>query len=422
MLNSLTLKWRYNIMVFMNYEEAKALLNRYGQTHLLEYYGELDEAQKSRLLRDIASIDFSLLDKASNEEKQPVGELSSPDVLSLEEIKARAAEFESIGADAVKRGKIACVLLAGGQGTRLGFEGPKGTYDMGVTKPLYIFECQINNLKAAAQRVGAYPHLFIMTSDVNDAETRAFLYEKNYFGYPEGKVHFYIQDVVPAISTDGKILLEEKYKVALVPNGNGGWYSSLKGSDCWKTVVETGVEWLNVYAVDNVLQRSCDPVFIGATLQSRLPCGGKYVVKAEPEERVGVLCKENGRPAIVEYFEMPREKNYELDGNGEYKYRHGVILNYLFNIQNMDGCLGDNLPYHRALKKVAYMDGGKKVTPQEPNCYKLETLVVDIIKLTGGCLGFEVEREKEFAPVKNRTGVDSVDSARELLKLNGIEV
>ena len=406
----------------MNYNEAKVLLERYGQAHLLEYYGELDEGEKSSLLKDIAGIDFTILDGLTHGEKQSLGELSPADALCLKDIERASAEFEKEGVKAIKAGKVACVLLAGGQGTRLGYDGPKGTFDIGVTKPLYIFECQINNLKAASERVGYYPHLFIMTSMLNDGQTRDFFKQKSCFGYPADRVHFFIQDTAPAISKDGKILLEEKYKVALTPNGNGGWYSSLKGSECGKIVEREGIEWLNLYGVDNVLQKPCDPVFVGATIKSGLPCGGKVVKKANPEERVGVLCKEDGLPAIVEYYEMPADKNYEKDESGELKYRYGVILNYLFNAKNLDGCLGKNLPYHLALKKVSCIENGKKMTPSEPNGYKLETLAVDIIKLTGGCLGFEVVREREFAPVKNKTGVDSVDTARELLKLNGIGI
>lgn len=409
-------------MDHMNYSEAKDLLLRYGQAHLLEYYDELDDDKRRNLLKDIASIDFTVLEGLTHGDKQPLGELSPADALSLDEIKRGAAEFEKEGVKAIKEGKVACVLLAGGQGTRLGYDGPKGTFDIGVTKPLYIFECQINNLKEVAERVGYYPHLFIMTSMLNNGQTVDFFRQKSYFGYPEEKVHFFIQDTAPAISKDGKILLEEKHKVALTPNGNGGWYSSLKNSECGKIIGRAGIEWLNLYGVDNVLQRSCDPVFVGATIKSGLPCGGKVVKKAAPEERVGVLCKEDGLPAIVEYYEMPAEKNYEQDENGDLKYRYGVILNYLFNVKNMDGCLGKNLPYHRALKKVECIVNGKKIIPSEPNGYKLETLAVDIIKLTGGCLGYEVVREKEFAPVKNKTGVDSVDTARELLKLNNIGI
>ncbi|MDE6558053.1 MAG: UDPGP type 1 family protein [Clostridia bacterium] len=402
----------------MDIGKIRDILASYGQLHLLDYYDELDEAGKRELELSVLNTDFTVLENISHDEKRPLGSLSPADALSLNQIAQRKAEFEEAGIEALKAGKVAAVLLAGGQGTRLGISSPKGTFDIGVTKELTIFECQINALKAVAQIAGAYAHLFIMTSTVNDGETRAFFKQKNYFGYPEEKIHFYVQKTAPAISFDGKVLLEEKYRVALIPNGNGGWYNSLKNSPCGKIIESEGVEWLNVYGVDNVLQKPCDPVFIGATVKSGAACSGKVVRKVAPEEKVGVLCKQDGLPAIVEYYEMPEDKATETNPDGSLKYCYGVILNYLFNVKKLDGIAKSALPYHLAHKKISCIENGKKVTPEAPNGYKPETLAVDLVKLMGSCLGFEVERRREFAPVKNMHGVDSVDTARDLLTLN----
>lgn len=404
----------------MDIGKIRDILASYGQTHLLDYYDELDDKGKRELELSILNTDFTVLENISHDEGKTTGSLSPGDALSLEQIAARNAEFGAAGTEALKAGKVAAVLLAGGQGTRLGISSPKGTFDIGVTKELTIFECQINALKAVAQNTGAYAHLFVMTSTVNDGETRAFFKAKNYFGYPGDKVHFYVQKTAPAISFDGKILLEEKYKVALTPNGNGGWYNSLKNSPCGKIIESEGVEWLNVYGVDNVLQKPCDPVFIGATIKSGAACSGKVVKKVSPEEKVGVLCKQDGLPAIVEYYEMPADKATETNPDGSLKYCYGVILNYLFNVRKLDRIGEGKLPYHLAHKKISCIESGKKVVPEEPNGYKPETLAVDLVKLMGSCLGFEVERRREFAPVKNMHGTDSVDTARELLKLNDI--
>ena len=186
---------------------------------------------------------------------------------------------------------------------------------------------------------------------------------------------------------------------------------------------EKGVEWLNVFAVDNVLQQIADPVFVGATLESNTVCGAKVVRKADPYERVGAICLENGRPSIVEYYELSKEMAEQVNEQGTLSYGFGVILNYLFSLGKLEEIAQKELPVHVVEKKVPYVDEhGILQKPQTPNAYKFETLVVDMIYLMDTCLVFEVEREKEFAPIKNPTGIDSVESARELLLKNGITV
>lgn len=405
----------------MNLNAAKRLLEKYGQTQLLDYYGELDGEKRRELLSEIEKIDFASFAGVDFHPERQVGELSPADALPLAEVYARKEEFEKVGLKAVKNGKVAAVLLAGGQGTRLGLDAPKGTFNIGVNKKLSIFECQMRELISVAERAEVYPHLFVMTSVLNDGQTRAFFKDNGCFGYEAGKIHFYVQKTAPAFSFDGKILLEKKHKPALTPNGNGGWYSSLKEAACGKILEEEGIEWLNVYGVDNVLQKICDPVFVGATISSGLACAGKVVKKTCAEEKVGVLCKENGLPSVVEYYEMPDKNKSERDKNGELVYRFGVTLNYLFNVKKLNGASA-KLPYHLAAKKISCIKDGKAFVPEEPNGYKLESLAVDMVRLMGSCLGVEVEREKEFAPVKNMTGVDSVDTARALLVKNGVEI
>ena len=215
-------------------------------------------------------------------------------------------------------------------------------------------------------------------------------------------------------------MLSQKHRVAFSPNGNGGWYSSLVNSGLAEILNKEGIEWLNIFAVDNVLQRICDPVFIGATTLGGSACGAKVVSKSCPEERVGVLCSLGGKPDIIEYYELPEDIASKRDENGELVYRYGVILNYLFSVKVLNEILSQKLPYHLAKKKVAHIVDGKLYEPTAPNAYKFETLAVDIVRFMGTCLAFEVKREREFAPIKNSTGVDSVQSARKLLEKNGI--
>lgn len=404
----------------MTYERTKKYLDGIGQSQLLKYYEELSETEKLQLLKDIERTDFSVLDNIKTAAK-PLGKITPVEAVTVGDAKKRFKEFEAAGLGLLKTGKVAAVLLAGGQGSRLGYDGPKGTYDMGETRSVSIFELQMNEVLSVAERAGRYFHLFIMTGAQNNDVTVRFFEDKNYFGYPREYVHFYVQDVAPTCGLDGKVFLDEKHRVSLASNGNGGWYSSLVNGGLKSVIEKERIEWLNVYSVDNVLQKMCDPAFIGATLLKGCGCGAKVVSKTCPEEKVGVLCNEDGKPTVLEYFEIPEAlKTATVDGG--LIYRYGVTLNYLFNVEKLDGTLSGKLPYHLAEKAIAHVENGERITPQSPCGYKFETLVVDMVKMMGSCLAYEVEREKEFAPVKNLHGVDSVDTARRLLKLNGIEI
>lgn len=407
----------------MDYCEAKTLLEQKNQTQLLKYYAELNETEKSELLSAISKIDWDFEETLkSPEDLSGAGRNIQPiDGMKLSAIEARKAEFKAEGIKAIKAGKVAAVLLAGGQGTRLGVDGPKGAYNIGVTKPLYIFEQQMKNLLEVVDECGAYVPLYIMTSEKNHAETVEFWREHGYFGYPETEVKFFVQDMAPAVDFDGKIYLEEKSLPALSPNGNGGWFTSFVKAGLLNDLKQRGAEWVNIYAVDNVLQRIADPVFVGATILSGVNCGAKVVTKTCPEERVGVLCLEDGKPAIIEYYELTEEMANQREADGSLSYIYGVILNYLFRLERLEETARERIPVHVVKKKIEYVnDAGERVKPEKENGFKFELLAVDLIKFMNSVLPFEVAREKEFAPIKNKTGVDSVDSARALLEKNGV--
>ncbi len=396
-------------------------LSMLNQTHLLKYTKELSDADRDELIDQIEGLDFSVLDEIGVEEKR--GKIEPISATTLKEIELNKERYRKIGIDAIKAGKVGAVLLAGGQGSRLGFDKPKGMFDIGINKNLYIFECLINNLLDVVKEAGAWIPLFIMTSEQNDKDTREFLDKHDYFGYSSDNVIFFVQEQLPTVDLNGKLMLADKGIVSTAPNGNGGWYASMVRSGVFKILKDNKIEWLNVFAVDNVLQRIADPCFIGAVVDSGKESGSKVVAKASPEERVGVMCLENGKPSIVEYYEMTPEMINSRESDGTLSYNYGVILNYLFKISNLNRMLDAKLPLHKAFKKVQYIDeNGVLVFPDEPNAYKYETLALDMVKLQDSCLAYEVEREKEFAPVKNKTGVDSVDTARELLKANGMEI
>ena len=406
----------------MTYNEAKKLLENYSQQHILKYYDSLSEKGQQRLLDQIAGIDFSCLKALNNKETATRGTLSPLGAVEIKEIEQRKQEFIKTGIEAIKNCKVGAVLLAGGQGTRLGSDKPKGMYNIGVHKDLFIFEQLINNLKAVADKANAAVPLYIMTSDKNHEDTVNFFQEKNFFGYPENFIQFFKQEMAPSVDYNGKIYMEDESTISLSPNGNGGWFSSMKKAGLLSDLHQKGIEWLNVFAVDNVLQKIADPAFVGATILSGCECGAKVVKKADSYEKVGVLCLEDNRPSIVEYYEMSKEMAETTDANGELMYRFGVILNYLFNVKKLEDIVDKRMQIHVVEKKIPYMnEQGEKVEPEKPNGYKFELLVLDMIHLMDDCLSYEVVRQNEFAPIKNKTGIDSVESARELLKQNGIE-
>ncbi len=406
----------------MTYHQAKEYLQSISQEQILRFWDDLGEAERASLLQQIEDTDFSVLENFYHREKLDGGGHTEPiQGLRLADIRARREEFASVGRAALRAGKVGAVLLAGGQGTRLGFDGPKGAFNIGVSKPLYIFEQQVKNLLEVVRDVGAFVPLYIMTSDLNHDATVNFWQAHDYFSYPAEYVRFFKQEMAPAVDGQGKVLLAEKGSLALSPNGNGGWLSSMRRSGLLQDVAARGIEWLNAYAVDNVLQRIADPVFLGATIVSGCNCGAKVVCKSDPHERVGVLCLQDGKPNIIEYYEMSEEMAKQRDERGDLAYLYGVILNYLFNVPKALSVLDKKIPVHVVEKKVPYVDErGEKVTPAAPNAFKFETLILDMVRLMDTCLPFEVEREREFAPVKNAVGTDSVETARALLQKNGV--
>lgn len=407
----------------MTLEEAKKKCEAAGQEHLLAYYDELTKEEQEVLLAQIEKIDITLLDLLKQDSKEVAkGKLEPLGAVTLEEIRNGKADYEKLGQEAIRAGKVGAVLLAGGQGTRLGLDKPKGMLNVGVHKKLYLFEQLIRNIMDVVNATGAWVPLFVMTSEKNNKDTVEFFKENNFFGYNEEYVFFFVQQMAPSVSYEGKIYMEEKGRISASPNGNGGWFISMVRAGLLDTVKKLGVEWLNVFSVDNVLQKIADPVFVGAVLKHNCVCGSKVVAKADPYEKVGVLCLEDGRPSIVEYYEMTEEMIHLRDKQGKLLYNYGVILNYLFSVATLEKIMNENLPTHIVEKKIPYMDAeGNQIKPDKPNGYKFETLVLDMIHKMENCLSFEVEREKEFAPIKNATGVDSLESARELMKKNGME-
>ena len=379
--------------------------------------------EKEQLKENLDKIDWSVLDNLAHAGKAlPRGEFAPLDAVEVSEIEARKEEFREIGLQAIRESKVGAVLLAGGQGTRLGLDKPKGTLNIGVNKDLFLFEQLVRNLEDVTNEAGVYVPFYIMTSNINNDDTVAFFEEHNYFGYPKEYVKFFVQEMAPACDYEGRVYMVSKTEVAMSPNGNGGWFASMMKAGLVDDMHARGVEWLNVFSVDNCLQRIADPLFVGATIASGMESGAKVVRKAAPDEKVGVLCTEDGKPSIAEYYEMTEEMATLRKENGDLAYGFGVILNYLFSVEKLEEIVNNNMMTHIVEKKIPYMDtDGTFVKPEAPNGYKFELLVLDMVHMMEDCLPYEVVREHEFAPIKNLHGIDSLDSARELMAGCGIE-
>ena len=403
--------------------DAEKILSEKSQLHVLKDFDNLSEEKKTEFLKQIENINWADISMIGKETAIPRGKFSVPAAVSIEEIEASKDKFLKAGIESIKKGEVAAVLLAGGMGTRLGFDLPKGCFNVGTSHELYIFECLINNLMDVVKQCDAYIPLYIMTSEKNDGATQDFFEKHNYFGYNKDYVKFFIQDMACAVDYKGKLLLEEKGRLATSPNGNGGWFSSMIKAGLDKDLHKRNVKWINIFAVDNVCQRIADPVFVGATILGNYECGSKVVRKVEPNEKMGLLCLEDGMPSIVEYYEMSKEMSEARAEDGSLLYKYGVILNYLFSLEKLEEIVNNKLTVHVVEKKIPYInEKGEAISPTEPNGYKFELLVLDMIHMMKNNLAFEVVREREFAPIKNLHGVDSVDSARELLVKNGVKL
>ncbi len=407
-----------------NLEEVKAILKKYGQEHLLNHYDKLDDAHKKKLLEQINEIDFelvnSLYESTKKEIKNDKDEITPIDYLDKFKLGDKYRYYEDIGKKAIKEGKLAAVTMAGGQGTRLGHDGPKGTYDIGLDSHKSLFELLCDGLKEEGKKYGVTIPWFIMTSKENNEATEKFFKEHKYFGYEKDKnLFFFVQRELPMMDTEGKILIGEDGLIKLAADGHGGIYESLVKTGMTKKMREMGVEWVFIGGVDNCLVKMVDPVLMGIAIDKKVTVACKSVVKANPHERVGVFCRRNGKPNVIEYTEITDDMAEARDKDGELLYGESHILCNLFSVDAIERMGAEPLPYHVAYKKATYIDkDGNLVKPDSPNAYKFEAFLFDAFSEVDDMAILRVKREEEFAPVKNAdsAGVDCPSTARELYK------
>lgn len=327
--------------------------------------------------------------------------------------KEKFDEYKSMGEEVIKSNKYAVITMAGGQGTRLGHKGPKGTYKINtINGEKYLFEVIVDSLNKAKNKYGVVIPWYIMTSEDNNDQTVSFLEEHNYFGYNREKVKFFKQGKVPMVKTDGNIVIDKNKLIKEASDGNGSIYKSLKKSGLLDSMKEDGIEWIFVGGVDNILLRIIDPIMVGLTVKEDNLIASKSVVKRDPKEKVGVFCKLDGVPKVIEYTELPESMAEEVDQNGQLQFGEVNILSHLFNIKALDKLADIELPYHTAFKKSDYIDqNGNLVEVSEPNAYKFESYIFDGFSFFDDMSILRVKREEEFAPIKNKEGSDSPETA-----------
>ena len=402
-------------------QEVIDTLKEYNQDHIIRLIEKLDEEKQNRLIKQIQSIDLHQIMELYNNTKKEI-EFKESKIEPLKYLdKAKLTEeqrkkFDKLGEETIKSGEYAVVTMAGGQGTRLGHPGPKGTFKLDVYgKGKYLFEILTENLKEANQKYGTTIPWYIMTSKENNKETVEFLEKNNYFGYDKNFVTIFAQSELPLVDDNGKLLIGKNFMIKEASDGNGGTYSSLRASGCLADMKEKGIKWVFIGSVDNALLKMVDVTLLGMAKSQNVQIASKSVVKANPHERVGVFCKMNGHPKVIEYSELPEKMAEEVDNNGELRFGESHIMCNLFTIDAIEKISKEPLIYHSAFKKNAYIDeNGKEVIPTEPNSYKFEAFIFDSFELFDDIAILRGKREDDFAPVKNKEGVDSPKTAKEL--------
>ncbi len=411
--------------VFAGFDQAHAALKRAGQEHVLQYWDTLNEARRAALLSQIASIDLDRLPLLVERYVRTKEAFELPrDVAPAKCYELGGswdrAKFKAKGEELLRAGKIAAFTVAGGQGTRLGFDGPKGAFPGGAVTGKPLFACLADWLIAAKKRYGRSIPWYIMTSPLNHRETLAFFQQNDFFALEKSDIEFFSQGTLPSLDMQtGKLLLAGPDEIATNPDGHGGSLRALAHSGALADMRARGVEHISYVQIDNPLARVIDPVFIGlhaAAPDSSGEMSSKMVAKTDPAEKVGVFCLCDGKTQVIEYSDLPQNLMEDRGSDGKLRYNAGSIAIHMIGVAFVERLTqgGDfALPLHRAEKKVPYVDlmSGELVTPKAPNAVKLEAFVFDALPLARSSIVLETDRIEEFAPIKNAEGSDSPASS-----------
>ena len=423
------------------YEAAQKILLAQKQSHLLRFWDQLDSAGRAHLLDEIEALDFDQLgplisthvlakpDKIVPADIAPDPFLPRKPAPDQQDLYKRA---QQLGSEAISQGKVALLTVAGGQGTRLGFEGPKGAFCISPVRNKSLFQLFAESLLANQRRYQRQISWYILTSPTNDSQIRDFFAQHEYFGLDPKCVSFFTQGTLPAFDFDGKLILADKDSLALSPNGHGGTLLALKTSGCLDKLVQDSVQYLSYFQVDNPLVSVLDPMFIGLHIADGSEISSKSLPKVDNLERVGNFCTSDGKLMVIEYSDLPNDLAQAHNPDGSRTFNAASIALHVINIDLIQRLTqaGSSLPYHRAEKLVAYVDAeGVHIEPSEPNAVKLEMFIFDALTLASHSIIFETDRAEEFSPVKNAMGSDSprtcrrdmIRRAARWLRLAGIE-
>ena len=402
-------------------KNAKDILKEYNQEHLLYFYDELSEEEKNMLINQILNIDFEKIINLYNNSKIDE-DLSNVEISPLSHIeKDKISEkdldyYIQIGEAIIRSNQVAVVTMAGGQGTRLGYKGPKGTY-MQNLKPIKksLFQILAENIIETNNKYNVVLPWYIMTSEENNNQTIRFFALNNFFGYPKEKIKFFKQNKLPLINTEGKLILQEPYLIKEASNGNGNVFKSMDKAGIINDLDNTGMKWICFGGIDNVLLKNVDPLFLGLTVCNNMEIGSKSIFKKEPLEKTAVYCKKDGKPSILDYDDITLElSESKIVGTDTYLYREANMLSHIMSLDAIKKVKDIELKYHRAYKKNAFVNSeGVKQVPDSPNTFKFENFIFDAFSYFDDMLLLRVAENEEFAPIKDFTGIYNPDAAIE---------
>ena len=401
-----------------DFNRAKELLIQNRQEGILNFLNKINEERKEKLIKQILNLDFKKLNDLykTTKEKPQILDKKIEHIRYVDEAKITKENrkiYIDLGEEVIKNNQYAVVTMAGGQGTRLGHKGPKGTFKIDVEpEAKYLFQILSENLEKANKKYNVVLPWYIMTSTENNKETIKFFEEHKYFGYPKEKVKFFVQGNLPLIFTNGDLVIDIDYSIKEAADGNGCIYKAMRESGIIEEMKQNNIKWIFIGAVDNVLLNMVDPVLIGLTIFEKNQVASKSIAKNSPKEKVGVFCKANGVPSVIEYSELPEDMAKQIDEEGELLFGEAHIMCNLFSIEALDKISKVNLPYHVANKKTNYMNEEEEfVEVVEPNAYKFEAFIFDAFNLFDNISILRGKREENFAPVKNKSGNDSPKTA-----------
>jgi UDP-N-acetylglucosamine/UDP-N-acetylgalactosamine diphosphorylase len=410
------------------YQKARKLLGAHDQSHLLAFWGELDDGQKASLLDQIEELDLAMVEKWVCEYVKKDAPLSVPSHLepapaypAAPTTAAMEKKYEKArekGRQLISNGLVGALLVAGGQGTRLGYDGPKGNYPISPVKGKTLFKLFAEQIAAASKRYRVTLPWYIMTSPLNRQATEEIFERNEWFGLDRKSILIFQQGTMPNFGFDGKILMESKWTLSQSPNGHGGTIKAVVDSNALADMCERGVQYLSYFQVDNPLINIFDPLFIGLHVAEGAEISSKALVKAEPREKVGNFCLADGKVTVIEYIDLPDELAEARNPDGSLKFRWGSIAIHIIDVKFIEKLCGGerSLPFHKAIKKIPHINAkGRRVEPEEPNGIKLEMFIFDALPLAKKSVILETVRSEEFAPVKNASGVDSAEVAKAMM-------